>query len=215
MILAALYGLAAALCWGVADFISRQPSQRIGYYITSTYVQLFSFVALAVYIVGVAPASLGKLSENHSILAENLIIGVFMFVAFLFLYRGYAGGIMSIAAPIASSYPVVTIILSVTILGITISKFTVFGISIVVLGIILAGIKISELRTLIRKDDGSTPPSPTESQLPALSRKLEESRRKITVKGMDSAIFACLSFGIVFFGLGAITDVFGVIFPCL
>lgn len=155
------------------------------------------------------PSSFGRLLLNPTSLAENLIVGLFQFVALLFLYRAYVGGVMSIAAPIASSYPVITIILSVVILRIMVPIVTALGISVVVAGIILAGIRLPELRKLTEKDDRSTSQDPT-----GIDRaKSEKSSRKILFNGVDSAIFACFSFGIVYFGLDVVTKVFGVIIP--
>jgi drug/metabolite transporter (DMT)-like permease len=213
LILAALCGLAAAICWGVSDFISRQPSRRIGYYITSTYVQLFSFIGLFVLVLVTIPSSLAKIPQNQIVFAENLIIGVLMFGALLFLYRGYAQGMMSITGPISSSYPVVTIILSVVILGVTLADITAIGITIVVIGIILAGFKISDLRTLI--NTGSEKMAMARISSPPSSLSSQESGRKMLVRGVDSAILACLFLGVIYLGLGSVTKVYGTILPIL
>ena len=73
----------------------------------------------------------------------NLLVGLGMFVALLFLYRGYATGIMSIAAPVAGSYPIVTILLVTVLLGETVTSARALGIATVIFGIIVAGIKLS------------------------------------------------------------------------
>lgn len=214
MIFAAFYGLGAAVCWGVSDFLSRQPSRRIGYYVTSTLVQLFSFIGLTAYVLLANPSSLQKITGNTTVFAENLVVGVLMFGALLFLYRGYADGMMSITAPIASSYPVITIVLSVIVLGITIANVIVIGITIVVAGIILAGIRLSELRYLI---GGTQIGKMGVTRLTSRSNVLSsgQGKRAILVKGVDSAIIACLFLGIIYLGLGSITRVFGAILPIL
>lgn len=215
MIIAALCGLSAAVCWGVADFISRQPSRRIGYYITSTYVQLFSFIGLSFLVLIANSHTLEKIPQNQMVFAENLTIGVLMFGALLFLYRGYATGIISITGPIASSYPVVTIILSVIILGVVLANVTAIGISIVVIGIVLAGFRLSDIRRLVRADGtkGKEIAMTRIGARPTALTNSDQKERTALVRGVDSAILACLFLGVIYLVLGSVTKVFGTVLP--
>ncbi len=51
MLEAAIFGISAAIFWGAGDFISRRPSSQIGYYLTSAYMQILSFVGLTIYLI--------------------------------------------------------------------------------------------------------------------------------------------------------------------
>jgi drug/metabolite transporter (DMT)-like permease len=206
LVLPVIYGLGAALLWGSGDFYSRIPSQKIGYYMTSTFVQIFGFIGLAFYLWVTGQIDTRLILDSPYPLLYNLIVGVAMFAALLFLYRGYATGIISITAPVAGSYPVITIILATLILGVVISGAKLIGISIVIIGIILAGIKISELKSL-RIGKGSTfPPNNIQAPKPA---------QKKIAEGFDSALGACFSLGIVYFLLALVIPVFGEIVPIM
>jgi drug/metabolite transporter (DMT)-like permease len=210
IVLPVIYGLGAALFWGTGDFYSRIPSQKIGYYLTSTFVQLFGFLGLAAYLAATGEMNFQLLSANPYPLFYNLLVGVAMFAGLLFLYRGYATGIMSITAPVAGSYPVITIVLAALVLGEVVSGAKLVGIVIVIVGIVLAGIKLSELKAL----GFSTPKKDPYPANHYSSGKTVQKSKKIA-EGLDSALGACFSLGIVYFLLGFVIPVFGELLPIM
>lgn len=194
MIEAALYGLCTAIFWGTADFVSRRPSQRVGYYLTSSYVQLLSFIGLVFYVPFSANVNLISVASQSTFVVLNLVAGVFYFFGISLLYKGCSSGVMSIVAPVAGSYPVIAILLSVFLLGQSFSNVKVYAIVIILIGIVLAGVRISEFR----KNEF----------------KLKPAHRRI-VKGLDSAILSCLVVGTGDFLIGLVAPRFGFVFPVL
>ena len=194
MIEAALYGLGTALIWGTGDFLSRKPSQRIGFYLTSSYVQLLSFIGLIFYASFSASVNLNSAVSQPTFVALNLAAGVFYFFGISFLYRGCSSGVMSIVAPVAGSYPVIAIVLAVFILDQSFSNATFCAIILILAGVVLAGVRISEGGGHDFKLD---------------------STHFGTVKGLDSAILSCLFVGTGDFLVGVVASHFGFIFPTL
>ena len=141
-----------------------------------------------------------------------------MFVALLFLYRGYATGIMSVTAPIAGSYPIVTLGLSALLLGEAVGGLKLVGIGTVIAGIILAGVKLSELRFIFspkesqQRRNGLTTSEPDQKNLVSAGN-VEVERR--AVKGFDSGLVACISLGLTYFGLAIVAPIFGQLVPIM
>lgn len=202
MIAAALFGLLSAALWASVDFASRIPSRKIGYYSTASYVQVVGFATLGIYIL--FSTSEYSVFGHYDIflLAINFLVGVFNFLGFLFLYRGFSTGLMSVVSPISSSYPIITILLSVFVLGTTIASLQRVGISLVLFGIILSGVRIRELRT-VRVPQTITASSSTKQTVP---------QTRFT-RGLGSAIISCVSFGTLYLFLSVVTSRTDLILP--
>jgi drug/metabolite transporter (DMT)-like permease len=133
-----LWGLLSALLFGTADFFAANSSKRIGAYTTLFYMQLVGFLLLCVVmavsgewrairsISGVAAAGLWMLVD---------LVGI------LLLYRGLLAGQASIVAPIASSFSVVTVSLSIAF-GEHVNSLKLTGIALTIIGVIGATIRI-------------------------------------------------------------------------
>jgi len=219
----ALFGLAAAVCWGTSDFFSRKPSAQIGYYLTNGYMQLISFIGLMSVSLLFGLANLGVIPSNPGIFAVSLLVGFLCFLAFLFLYRGYSKGIMSIVAPITGSYPMVTIILAFIFANVLIPSSKLLGISFVLVGIVLAGINFGEIRRAglsgrPKKDttkvvQSTTGVSRSSTANPTAMQSGKKTRR--ITEGASSAVVSCLFFGTLYFFLTFVTPVFGFILPVI
>lgn len=168
-------GLTAAFCWGTADYLSRRQSARVGYYRTVIYSHLVTLVVLIALIPVLSP-SLELAQLPVLVLAAA---GALNFVAFIFLYRSFHTGVVSVVAPIAYTYPAVTAVLSVAILGAYISPFRVFAIAGIILGVVLLSTRFSELRNYF---GGRGAPNMT--------------------AGVGSALGSSVFFGIVYIGIG-------------
>ncbi len=71
------------------------------------------------------------------------------FIAFNFLYDAFHRGVVSVVAPIAYTYPVVTTVLSVLILRTIVSTGEALAISAVVFGVVLLSTRFTELGSYI------------------------------------------------------------------
>ena len=104
----ALFGLVAALTWGVHDFLARFPSRAVGPVPTVFAVTVAGFVYLSLWLL----IDGGAL---HIVWPEIWLVavsGVCLALATLSLFAALALGPISIVAPIAGSYPALAMILA-------------------------------------------------------------------------------------------------------
>lgn len=104
-----LYGLLAALCWGITDFLITYVARRLGTARTMFYVEGCGLIAVCSLILiwpGIPIASSGMWGLMLGICLINLA-GTILF------YRALTIGTLSIVAPILASYAVVTALLAV------------------------------------------------------------------------------------------------------
>jgi drug/metabolite transporter (DMT)-like permease len=105
---AALFGLVAALTWGVHDFLARFPSRTVGPVPTVFAVTVAGFVYLSLWLL----IDGGAL---HIVWPEIWLVavsGICLALATLSLFAALALGPISIVAPIAGSYPALAMILA-------------------------------------------------------------------------------------------------------
>jgi len=181
-------GLTAAFCWGTADYMSRGQSERVGYYRTIIYSQLVTLITVVVLVPAVSPALTLPLYPVLALLGA----GVVNFVAFIFLYRAFHRGVVSVVAPVVYSYPAVTAVLAVAVLGASLSLVQGVVIAVIVAGVILLSTRFSELYLYFR---GSGAPGLT--------------------KGVGLAVGASLCFGVAYIGIGYAAPFVSFVLPVL
>lgn len=135
-----LAGLFAALCWGLSDFLVTGPTRALGQYRTTAYTMLFSSIVLFPFL-----AYTGINAFGIGIFALALLTSLISFLAFLFAYKAFRYGNLSITAPIVGTYPAVVVIGSVLVLGDTLTLMQFAAIITILAGIILTATKFSSL----------------------------------------------------------------------
>ena len=132
--LSVVFGIAAAVGWGVADFVAAAASKRIGVLRTATGVHISSSVAAAGYFLIVYKP--GLLTWAHwAALAGISVLGVLVYVAF---YRALREGPVAVVSPIVSSYAIVVIALAMAFSGERLSGLQALGALCSIGGITLA-----------------------------------------------------------------------------
>jgi drug/metabolite transporter (DMT)-like permease len=116
----------------------------------------------------------------------GILLGVVNAFATLFLYRGFEVGRLSVVSPIASSSPIVSVILAVAFLGESVTEELLLAIILVVMGIILVCIQTKQ-----------------------------EDVSKRVLKGAVYAMGFMLLGGVLFFGLKPVSSALGVFLPVL
>ena len=131
-----ILGLSGAVCWGVADFIARFASRRVGAYRTLFFMQFFGFLALSAYLKWTgAFAHITATAWKPWALAA--LAGVINMTASLALYYSFQIGVMSVVAPVSSSYPALTVALAM-LSGEHVRPLRGFGLGLTLAGVILA-----------------------------------------------------------------------------
>jgi drug/metabolite transporter (DMT)-like permease len=185
---AVLGGLITALCWGTADYMSRRQSEKVGYYSTVVY----SHLATLVVLLAVLPFLGQGLAFPVIPIVVLLAAGILNFIAFIFLYRAFHKGVVSVVAPVAYTYPAVTTVLSIAILGTYLAPARLLAIAGIIVGVLLLSTRFSELRAYL---GGSGSPGLT--------------------TGLVSAIFSSVFFGSVYIGIGYAAPFVNFVVPAL
>jgi len=181
-------GLAAAFCWGTADYMSRSQSERVGYYRTIIYSQAVTLMVVLVLIPIISPNLTFPVYPVLALIGA----GVVNFAAFIFLYRAFHRGVVSVVAPVVYTYPAVTAVLAVVILGASLSIIQVVALACIIAGVVLLSTRFSELYAYLR---GTGAPSLT--------------------KGVGLAVGASLCFGAVYIGIGYAAPSVSVVLPVM
>jgi len=135
-----LLGLITALGWGLSDFAARFASRRIGAYRALLYMQIIGFLALSAYL-GATGGFRGSAPGWHP-WALALSAGVLNTIGSLALYYSFEVGVLTIVAPISSSYPAITVVLAL-LSGERIHAISAMGLGLTLIGLILAATSFS------------------------------------------------------------------------
>ncbi len=174
-------GLAGAIFWGLADFVARFSSRRVGAYRTLFYMQFFGLITLSGYWKWTGGFGAG-ITRGWQPWALAALAGVINMAASLALYYSFQIGVMSIVAPVSSSYPALTVALSL-LAGERLRLLRGAGLAVTLLGVIFAATSF--------KPDVTHP----------LTGEPGHERAHLS-KGVGWAIIACLGFGFLFWFLG-------------
>jgi drug/metabolite transporter (DMT)-like permease len=179
--IAILLGITGAVCWGVADFAARFASRRIGAFRTLLYMQLIGFIALSAYLKFTGAFSHVPSGWHPWMLA--VAAGLMNVTASLAFYYSFQIGTMSIVAPVSSSYPALTVALSI-LSGERIAPVHAAGFAVTLVGVVLAATAFKPNATTTSDRSASAESKPHLSQ------------------GVGWAIIAAILFGVMFWFLG-------------
>jgi len=130
-----IIALAAALSWGLADFMGAVSTRRVGLLLTMCISQV---VTLAV--LGIAAATIGGsgLHLPSGDLAALVLSGILGAAAYAGFYRALQLGPVSLVSPIFSAYAVITVLLAVLLGQETLAAPAAAGVVLTIDGVVLA-----------------------------------------------------------------------------
>jgi drug/metabolite transporter (DMT)-like permease len=175
-------GILTASGFGTADFVAKLSTGKVGFLRTALFMQAFG----SFFVLPFAMTDFSRLLVDPLITLAAILLGVVNALATLLLYKGFEVGRVSIVSPIASTAPMVAIVLAITLLGemVTIELFA--GIGFVLAGIILVSFQTAQI----------------------------EASKQIA-KGAIYAIGFMMLGGFLLFGLKPVSNVLGVFLPVL
>jgi drug/metabolite transporter (DMT)-like permease len=181
---AIILGLALAFCFGTSDYLSKGLTGKVGFYRTTVYTLATSgaLVILPLLFLGMPRP------PSYSGVALLALISVSTFIAFLFMYRGYQKGHLSVVSPIVNSFPIFSVLFAVFVLKIVLSYEVLLALGGVIFGILLVSTDVSAL--------GSP------------------GRRSLT-PGVPEAVMAAFFFAVAFTSLGYAERTVGYLLPVL
>ena len=141
-----IYGLAAALGWGLSDLWAAISGRRIGSGRTVVISQVAAAVVLGAVVL-VARPSLDRIPSVAGWLVANGFLGA---AAYATLYRALQLGPIAVISPVLATYAVIPVLLSVVVLGETLDAVAWTGVAVTIAGAILTSTDLRELRTETR-----------------------------------------------------------------
>jgi uncharacterized membrane protein len=142
-----IFGLVAAVGWGLADFFGAVAGRRIGPVVTVIAGQVLSALAVSVVVL-VTGTSLDSLSPSVGLVLANGIVAGF---AYLTHYKALELGPVAIVSPIGAAYAVVGVLLAIVVLDERPSGIALTGAALAVVGVILVSTDLRQLREGIRQ----------------------------------------------------------------
>jgi drug/metabolite transporter (DMT)-like permease len=127
-----LWGAIAAVAWGTCDFLARFTGRAAGFVNALLGMLLVSSVFLTLW-VALDEASLVWTKSSLFLL---VFAGVSSLIGYLFLYWAFARGPVSLAAPIAGSYPAMVVLIAV-VLGSRPSALQWMGTALTLVGVVV------------------------------------------------------------------------------
>ena len=193
-----ILGLTGAACWGMADFAARFASRRVGAYRTLFFMQFFGFIALSVYLKFARGFS--HVAPGWQPWALTAAAGLLNVTASLSLYYSFEIGVMSIVGPVSSSYPALTVALSIAS-GERINVLRGVGIAVTLAGVVLAAMSFAPRPT--NSAEAANPAGAANSADAANpANAADPSTTSRMSRGVGWAILAAVGFGFMFWFLG-------------
>lgn len=134
-LIATLGGIVTLGCWGVSDYFTGKIGKRLDAYLLHLLIQSFAVVFWLPFALwfGLPPLDIGSLF----IVAA---IAVFFTIAAIATIRALAIGPLGITAPIANSYPLVTLFVGIGFLGLELSTYRLGALVFIVVGVVMLAI---------------------------------------------------------------------------
>ncbi|MEC0175108.1 DMT family transporter [Paenibacillus favisporus] len=103
-----IYGLIAAVCFGLSDFMVTQATRKIQTLPALMWIQLIASILLVSYVWLQSP----QVNGDIAIWGAAAAISIVNFAGTVLLYRAFEKGTLSIVSPIGSGFVVVTAVLA-------------------------------------------------------------------------------------------------------
>jgi uncharacterized membrane protein len=137
-----IFGLTAALGWGLADFFGALAGRRIGSIGAVMSGQLLSAVFMTIVLIATG-TSVAPLGPDVWLVVLNGAAAAF---AYLTHYKALELGPVAVVSPIGAGYAVVGVALAIVILGERPSGLALIGAAIAVVGVALVSTDLRKLR---------------------------------------------------------------------
>jgi drug/metabolite transporter (DMT)-like permease len=140
-----LLAVTAMVSWGVADFLAKKAIDQVGYKISTVLNQTFAFIPILL----IAILFLKIPNFTPELAGITVLAGISGVIGYIFLYRGFGKGNVSVVAPITSSWSVITVLLAYLLFAETLAPLQIVGVVAVFVGIFFTATNLSELKKSI------------------------------------------------------------------
>jgi len=198
-----LFGLAAAVCWGGADFLITPLTRRIGAAQAMFYLQAGGLLTTG----GLLLARPGAPASSVSIWAFTVGISIVNMIGTLLLYRAFAIGTLALVSPIASGFAVVTALLALAA-GERPAPTALLGALLLIGGV-----------AVVSRTPGQREPAPLAgNRAPGAAHAASPSSANYYLlfpAGVPEAVGVVFCFGFYFWALDLVTPALGILWPVL
>jgi drug/metabolite transporter (DMT)-like permease len=198
-----LFGLTAAICWGVADFVVTRIARDLGVAQAFFYVQIIGMGLIGLLLL--ANPAIPAPTAGMWMLVVG--IGLFNLAGTLLLYRSFAIGTLALVSPIASAFAVISALLAL-LAGERPALLALLGALVLVGGVVIVSRAQHGEQT---EDDGRR----TKDGDAVVLRPWPSVFRRRLPPGVPEAIGVALCFGISFWALDFVTPALGILWPVL
>ena len=137
-----IYGLGAAVFWGIADLFAAFSGRRVGVAATVLLSQVAAAVAISVLVL----ASGHDLDGLDEVAGWLLPIAAITAVAYVTLYRALELGPIALVSPLLASYAVIPVLLAVIFLDETLGSVGIAGAAVTIGGAVVTSADVRSLR---------------------------------------------------------------------
>jgi drug/metabolite transporter (DMT)-like permease len=148
-----IYGLGAAIFWGIADLFAAFSGRRVGVAATVLLSQVAAAVAISVVVL----ASGHDLDRLDEVAGWLLPIAAVTAVAYVTLYRALELGPIALVSPLLASYAVIPVLLAVLFLDETLGSVEIAGAAVTIGGAVVTSADVRSLRTGTRVPAAALP----------------------------------------------------------
>ncbi len=214
-----IFGLVAALGWGIADFLVRFAARLIGSYRTLFFMQFIGLVALGAYLVITGELITLLHHTSWQPWAWAVLAILLAILSSLAFYRAYEIGVLMVVAPITSCYAAVTSALAF-FMGEKVSQIHIVGMVVTLVGAVFVATPLMQYPKSGSKKEGfAASPAPASQRDTVYQRKPMMSidfthgnsmiyklalwtNHKSLPPGVLWAVLASLGYGVSFWLLG-------------
>lgn len=148
LLIAILAGIGGMLGWGFADFFAKKTIDQIGDVPSLAWGHVFGSIALFLAMGYQYLFSDYNLTSpnNGKIWAGLVFFGVLQAMVYLFVYKGFEKGHVSVLSPVFGSFAGITAILSIAVFREPVGIYLIAGLVILFLGIILINTDLQAIK---------------------------------------------------------------------
>ena len=179
-----IYGLTAAICWGIGDFLITQVARQIGVIQTLFYGQFLGLLAIVVLVI------IQSHTPHSHTSAWALAVGIALinFIGTILLYRAFEIGTLAVVAPIEAGFGVVSALLAL-LSGERPVAIVLIGALVLIGGVVIVS----------RTQHGDV--------------LTNYQQTKLRLAGIPESIGVALCFGVSFWAINFVTPSLGVLWP--
>lgn len=141
-ILSIFAGLGGMFGWGTSDFFASLGADKIGHFKTFFWSQLVGMI----FIILLIPFFALNINVSFAIFLLLIVSSVFYAVAYLFFYKAFEIGNVSIIMTTINLDPVSAMIIAFIFLGQRLSSWQFIGVLMIIAGVTLVSLKIQDLK---------------------------------------------------------------------